>query len=60
MMITLIARIKKMRIRKMKPMSIKRINLLLQDISDYQLEKLENGEIVMTKTKKETEQEAEL
>ena len=48
------------RVRKMKPMGIKRINLLLQDISDYQLEKLENGEIVMTKTKKETEQEVEL
>lgn len=46
------------RVRKMKPMSIKRINLLLPDISDYQLEKLDNGEIVMTR-KKETEQEAE-
>lgn len=38
-------------------MSIKRINLILEEISDYQLEKLENGEIVMTKTKKETKQE---
>ena len=37
------------RVRKMKPMGIKRINLLLQDISDYQLEKLDNGEIVMVK-----------
>lgn len=46
-----------MRTRKMKPMSIKRINLILEEISDYQLEKLENGEIVMTKTKKETKQE---
>lgn len=45
------------RVRKMKPMSIKRINLLLRDISDYQLEKLESGEIVMTKTKKENHKE---
>lgn len=37
------------KIKKMRPMSIKQINLLLQDISDYQLEKLDNGEIVMVK-----------
>jgi len=37
------------KIRKMKPMSIKQINLILEEISDYQLEKLDNGEIVMVK-----------
>lgn len=37
------------RVRKLKPMSMKRINLILEEVSDYQLEKLENGEIVMVK-----------
>lgn len=34
---------------KVKPMSMKRINIILEEISDYQLEKLENGKIVMVK-----------
>ena len=34
---------------KVKPMSMKRINIILEEISDYQLEKLDNGEIVMVK-----------
>ena len=37
------------RVRKMKPMSMKRINLMLEEVSDYKLEKLDNGEIVMVK-----------
>lgn len=37
------------RVRKLKPMSMKRINLILEEVSDYQLEKLDNGEIVMVK-----------
>ena len=28
---------------------MKRINIILEEISDYQLEKLDNGEIVMAK-----------
>ena len=34
---------------RVKPMSMKRINIILEEISDYQLEKLDNGEIVMVK-----------
>lgn len=34
---------------KVKPMSMKRINIILEEISDYQLERLDNGEIVMVK-----------
>ena len=34
---------------KVKPMSMKRINIILEEISDYQLEKLDNGEIVIVK-----------
>lgn len=37
------------RVRKLKPMSMKRVNLILEEVSDYQLEKLDNGEIVMVK-----------
>lgn len=37
------------RVRKLKPMSMKRINLILEEVSDYQLEKLDDGEIVMVK-----------
>ena len=37
------------RVRKLKPMSMKRINLMLEEVSDYQLEKLDDGEIVMVK-----------
>ena len=41
-----------MRKRKIKPMSINRINLMLEDVnSDYHLEKI-NGEIIMVKNKK--------
>lgn len=38
-----------MKVVKKKAMSMKRINLILDEISNYQLEKLENGEIVMVK-----------
>ena len=37
------------KVRKLKPMSMKRINLMLEEVSDYQLEKLDDGEIVMVK-----------
>ena len=39
-----------MKYRKLKPMSINQINKLLEGIdSEYHLEKLETGEIVMAK-----------
>lgn len=39
--------------KKTKPMSLKRINLILKDINpEYKLVKLENGEIVMEKQEK--------
>lgn len=39
-----------MKIKRAKPMSIKRINMLLSDFSDYSLEE-NDGRIVMVKNK---------
>lgn len=45
-----------MRIKRTKPMSIKRINMLLSDFSDYSLEEEDNGQIVMVKSEDDNKQ----
>lgn len=45
-----------MKIKRTKPMSIKRINMLLSDFSDYSIEKEDNGQIVMVKSGNDNKQ----